>query len=121
MIDVLDTRSNFRDVYKEVMLSKDQWILISEFEAIMAYTNKLAMMSQTHYPGEVSFSWFNVAECKGSLQLDKCKLACVDGRSKKPYKCWKLREHLPKKLKSKALLQEESRTFIEKLLYNLDY
>ena len=78
-------------------------------------------MSQTKYPGKVFFSWFNVAECQSSLQLDKCKFACVDVGTKKPYECWKLKEHLSKKWKSKAQLQEESRTFIKNLLYNLDY
>ena len=70
ILNVLDTRGEFCDVYKNLMLKEREWSLVAEFEAVMSLTHELAMASQTQHPGEMAFSWFNVVECRAKLVDD---------------------------------------------------
>ena len=88
---------------------------------MMVFTNKLAIKLQTHYLGEIAFSWFRVAGCHGSLQLSVNKFSCVDVETMKPYECWKTRDQMPKKLLGLEELSADTKMFVKRLLTNLDY
>ena len=119
LINTLDGKTSaYRQHYtdKNLLLNNNEWRMVSEFEAMMSFTNKLAMMSQRQYPGEIAFPWYNIAECHFFLSMNS-KLKCIDvNNPDKAYESWKLWDELPRKKVTRKDLLPSTITFITRLL-----
>jgi hypothetical protein len=78
LCQVLVGASKYLDVYRQCIISNDDWKLIAEFESIMSLTHHLAMVSQSQEAGEIAFSWYEVAMCRYLLKSKTRKFKVID-------------------------------------------
>ena len=121
LIDMLPTKAceSHYKIYQPHIPSKDEWIFISEVEAVLQITNELAMKSQMEGFGEISYSWMNVAMAKYKLQNDKLPLRCVAISSS----IWApnmTANNLERIDIPRESLSEDTKKFIARLIENLD-
>ena len=118
LISVLKGHTKYWDVYVDYLLNKEQYNLVAEFTAVMIQTNHLAVASQTEEPGEVAFSWFGISMARLRFKDRNKPYVVVDTtQSWPPNKSF---EDLPVAKIPYDLLQEETKTFIQRLINEFD-
>ena len=118
LIEILPKESKTQ-AFQEGMLSKVDWVLLTEFEGIMQATNLLAFTSQTDLVGELGFSWYGISLCRAKLcNVDFVfEIADVQGS-------WNpsvFMSKIPRRPFGVKALSLESQKFVERLLKNFDH
>lgn len=119
LIHLVEGRSMYSDVYRPHLLSLHDWQTMAEFEAILRSTNLLALQSQMDNPGEIAFSYFNVAACRSRLQAhQRVPWEVID--TTKSWDCNAKRDDIPKIPVYKKDMTETSKKLIDRLVAEFD-
>ena len=114
--------SKYAQIYSPFMLSRNNWQMLSEFEAVMGILHALAMSSQSETPGSIGFGWFCIVECRYRLELileGKSRLMIID--ISKKYDPFLPAEKLPKAEIGREEMLDETKEFITRLIKELNF
>ncbi len=111
--------AKFINDYKNCIIHSEQWKLVAEFQAVMTPMDILSKASQTNEPGEVAFSWFEVACCRAGLKSPGLKYKVVDcSQSWAPNIAF---ESIPKAELPYEQLSPVTRQFVDRLHNELSF
>jgi len=118
LLQVLVGASKHTNIYSEHIIDIEKWKLIAEFHAVMSHTNHLAKASQGEDPGEISFSWFEIACCRAHFKNKFSKYKVVD--TTQSWAPNTLLDNLPKVSLQYSQMSVTTRQFIDRLIVEFD-